>query len=148
MGLPGVHSKLWLYQSSSAVSHLPYQLLHFHCTALVWPILQLSIPNNHWSLFCACGGPVHPHIIYSLTYPSSHLSNPHIQLFFHLLTHSSIYLSTHPPILLTIHLLMNSHIKPSLIFIPGQAYTKGWVLKRDQTQPCPEKVQSAMEEDT
>lgn len=129
MGLPGVHSKLWLHQSSMAVSYLPYQLLYF--TTLHW-----SGPSSLevLSLLCACGRThpsIHLPIIHLLTYPSIHLSilpSNHFliqpsfyfsTLSFHLPSLSiilpSIYSSIHPPILPTVYVLINSYIKHSLL---------------------------------
>lgn len=138
MGLPGAHSKLWLHQSSVTVSYLPYQLLHF--TTLLWfgrssPELQLLIPSNNLSLLCACGRThpsIHLPIIHLLTYPSVHspiqpfsysaVLSSISALSFHLpslstilpFIHPSIYSSTYPPVLPTIYVLINLHIKHSL----------------------------------
>ena len=72
--------------------------------------------------------PIHPSIHHPPTQPS-----------FHSLIHPSIYsfVNIYLPILPTVHLLLNSHIKHTLALIPGQPCTKGWVLKMNQIQPCP-----------
>lgn len=118
MGLPGVHSKFWLHQSSVAVSYLPYQPLHF--TTLHWsgpssPEVQLLIPSNDLSLLCACGRTcrsIHLPIIHLLTYPSVHppiqpLSYSVILLSIYPLISSTLRLN-HPSIHSSIHLLIYS----------------------------------------
>lgn len=128
MGLPGVHSKFWLHQSSVAVSYLPYQPLHF--TTLHWsgpssPEVQLLIPSNDLSLLCACGRTcrsIHPSTHHSSTHlsicPSSHpttflFSHPFIYLPSHFIyppSQSSFHSFIHPPS----HLLIHPFFKPSM----------------------------------